>query len=176
MVKNNFNTATVPSYFYDGTVDYCICFLICFIISLSSMSDFSTLYLSSFHIPLSLWIALSTLTLSLCAGGWASTLVCGSWVNGSVDCSQLSLPSWRWWRQQQMEMDINGWVLLSWVVFGHGFATMGWFWSWVCYRGCVWFMVLPSLVGFVMGLLQWVSFGHGSAAVDRLCSWIYHHW
>ena len=57
------NTTTVPSYFYDDTVNYCICFLICFIISLSSMSDFSTLYLSSFHIPLS--VNCSQLSLSL---------------------------------------------------------------------------------------------------------------
>ena len=31
------NTVTVSSYFYDGIVDYCICFLICFILSLSSV-------------------------------------------------------------------------------------------------------------------------------------------
>ena len=81
------NTATVPSYFYDGTVDYCICFLICFIISLSSMSNFSTLSLSLFPHFISLFLCelLSTLTLSLCASGWASTPACGSWVSGSAD-------------------------------------------------------------------------------------------
>ena len=73
------NTATVPSYFYDGTIDYCICFLICFIISLSSMSDFSTLYLSSFHLPLSLWIALNSHSLSLCQ--WLGLHAC-VWVMG----------------------------------------------------------------------------------------------
>ena len=67
-------------------------------------------------------------------------------------------------------MDVNGWVLLSWVVFGHGFATVGRFWSWVCCRRGIWFMVLSPLVGFVMGLLLWVSFGHGSAAVYEFCS------
>ena len=48
---------------------------------------FSTLSFSSFFLPLSLSLSelLSTLTLSLCAVGWASTPVCGSWVNGSVD-------------------------------------------------------------------------------------------
>ena len=74
--KRNFNTAIVPSYFYDGTLDYWICFLIYFILSLSSMSDLLTL---------SLWIALNSHSLSLCAGGWAFTSVCGSWVSGSVD-------------------------------------------------------------------------------------------
>ena len=34
---------------------------------------------------LSLSKLLSTLTLSLCVGGWASTPVCGSWVSGSMD-------------------------------------------------------------------------------------------
>ena len=67
-------------------------------------------------------------------------------------------------------MDVNGWVLLSWVVFGHGFATVGRFWSWVCCRRGIWFMVLSPLVGFVMGLLLWVSFGHGSAAMYEFCS------
>ena len=88
--------------FYDGTVDYCICFLIFSILSLSSISLlnslfphfvslslsellFSTLSFSSFSLPLSLSELLSTLTLSLCAVGWAPTPVCGSWVNGSVD-------------------------------------------------------------------------------------------
>ena len=71
-------------------------------------------------------------------------------------------------------MDVNGWVLLSWVVFGHGFATVGRFWSWVCCRRGIWFMVLSPLVGFVMGLLLWVSFGHGSAAMYEFCSsWAY---
>ena len=45
------NTATMPSYFYDDTIDYCICLLIYFILSFSSMSDFSTLSLSSFFSP-----------------------------------------------------------------------------------------------------------------------------
>ena len=67
-------------------------------------------------------------------------------------------------------MDVNGWVLLSWVVFGHGFTTVGRFWSWVCCHGGIWFMVLSPLVGFVMGLLLWVSFGHGSAAMYEFCS------
>ena len=64
------NTTTMPSYFYDGTIDYCIRFLICFILSLSSMSDtfsFSAFSLSSsqYFISLSLCELLSTLKLSL---------------------------------------------------------------------------------------------------------------
>ena len=75
-----------------------------------------------------------------------------------------------------MEMDINGLVLLSWVIFGYRFATMGQFWSGVCCCGCVWFMVLSSFVGFVMGLLSWVNFGHGFVAVDGLCSSACRRW
>ena len=78
-----------------------------------------------------------------------------------------------------MEMDVNGWVLLSWVIFGHRFATMGQFWSgsaavgvfgswfyrrlwvlsWVCCRGSI----------LVMGLLPWMGFVHRLAAVGRFC-------
>ena len=78
-----------------------------------------------------------------------------------------------------MEMDVNGLVLLSWVIFGYRFATMGQFWSGVCCCGCVWFMVLSSFVGFVMGLLSWpilvmgllpwMGFVHRPAAVGRFC-------
>ena len=174
------NTTTVPSYFYDDTVDYCICFLICFIISLSSMSDFSTLYLSSFHIPLSLWIALSTLTLSLCAGGWASTLVCGSWVNGSVDCSQLSFSlveggddssRWRW--TLTAGFCCRGSFLVMglppWAGFGHGFATVGAFGSWFCRRWWVLSWVCCSGSVLAMGLLPWIGFVHGSAIIGRFC-------
>ena len=93
--KKFYNSATMSSYFYDDTVDYCIYFLIPFIISLFSMLDsfpFLTLCLSSsqYFVSFSLCELLSTLTLPLYASGWASTLVCGSWVSGSVDCSQLS--------------------------------------------------------------------------------------
>ena len=34
----------MPSYFYDGTVDYCICFLIFFILSLSSVRLLNSLF------------------------------------------------------------------------------------------------------------------------------------
>ena len=74
--------------FYDGTVDYSICFLIFFLFFLSPLSDFSSPSLSLSIALLtspSLSELISTLTLSLCAVGWASTPVCGSWVNGSVD-------------------------------------------------------------------------------------------
>ena len=139
--KKNFNTATVPSYFYDGTVDYCICFLIYFILSLSSVSDFSTLSLSLFHLPLSLSVNCSQLSLSLCASGWASMSVCGSWVNGLVDCSQLSFSL------------IEG-----------GDGSSGWRWTLMagfCCRGSF----------LVMGLPPWVDFGHGSAVVGAFGSW-----
>ena len=63
------NTATMTSYFYDGTIDYFIYFLICFILSLSSMLDFSTLSLFPHFVSLSLCELLSSLTLSLCANG-----------------------------------------------------------------------------------------------------------
>ena len=85
--KNFSNTAIVPSYFYDGTVDYCICVLIFFILSLSSVKLLNSFifFISSPSLSLSELLSTLTLSLSLCAGGWASTLVCGSWVSGSVD-------------------------------------------------------------------------------------------
>ena len=45
----------------------------------------SQLSLFPHFVSLSLSQLLSTLTLSLCAGGWASTLICGLWVSGSID-------------------------------------------------------------------------------------------
>ena len=81
--KNFSNTAIMPSYFYDGTVDYCICVLIFFILSLSSVRLLNSLF--PHFVSLCLSELLSTLTLSLCAVGWASMPVCGSWVCGLVD-------------------------------------------------------------------------------------------
>ena len=57
--KKKFNIAAMPSYFYDGTIHYCICFLIFFILSLSSVR-----LLNSLSLSLSLSKLLSTLTLS----------------------------------------------------------------------------------------------------------------
>ena len=74
------NTTTMPSYFYDGTIDYCIRFLICFILSLSSMSDtfsFSTFSLSS---P-SLSVNCSQLSNSLSLCQWLG-LHAGVWIGG----------------------------------------------------------------------------------------------
>ena len=91
--KKFYNSATMSSYFYDNTVDYCIYFLIPFILSLSSMSNsfpFSTFSLSSsqYFVSSSFCEMLSALTLSLCTGGWASTPLRsrgrGSWVSRSV--------------------------------------------------------------------------------------------
>ena len=91
--KKFYNSAIMSSYFYDNTVDYCIYFLIPFILSLSSMSNsfpFSTFSLSSsqYFVSSSFCQLLSTLTLSLCTGGWASTPLRsrghGSWVSRSV--------------------------------------------------------------------------------------------
>ena len=55
-----YNLATMPFYMWNDTLDYWICFLIWFILSLSSMSDFSTLSLSSHFVSLSLCELLST--------------------------------------------------------------------------------------------------------------------
>ena len=78
--KKKFNTAIVPSYFYDGTVDYWICFLIYFILSLSFMSGFlnslSFLISSPF---LSVNCSQLSLSLSLC---WWLGLHAGVWVVG----------------------------------------------------------------------------------------------
>ena len=87
----------------------------------------------------------SQLSLSLCANGWASTPVCGSWVNGLVDCSQLSFSlveggdgssRWRWTLMARFccrgSFLVMG--LPPWVDFGHGSAVMGAFGSWFCRR------------------------------------------
>ena len=89
----------------------------------------------------SLSVNCSQLSHSLCANGWASTPVCGSWVNGLVDCSQLSF---------------------SLVEGGDG--SSGWRWTLMagfCYRGSF----------LVMGLPPWVDFGNGSVAVGAFGSW-----
>ena len=129
-------------------------------------------------ISLSLCELLSTLTLSLCAGGWASTLVCGSWVNGSVDCSQLSLSlveggddsnRWRW--TLTAGFCCRGLFLVMglppWAGFGHGFATVGAFGSWFYHRWWVLSWVCCSGSVLAMGLLPWIGFVHGSAIIGR---------
>ena len=109
------NTATVTSYFYDGTIDYFIYFLICFILSLSSMLDFSTLSLSSFRLPLSLWIALKSHSFSLCQwlGLHAGVWVMGWWIGGSVGLEFWVL-----------------WFFLFWWPVLKGRGGYGWSGSW----------------------------------------------